>query len=150
MKNDINTSVLSQPKQQYIAPVWGDWLNTMNWDFFCTLSTRYSMTLAAARRAAERLKNYLSTRYGNVKVFFVAEPFDTKYGYHIHALVSFENSALRGLKDILNRAWQVVTRGKGGKGYNNTVIEPYDKELGANYYVSKYLMKKNADYDLLC
>jgi hypothetical protein len=106
------------------------------------------MSVKSARRAAERLYSHLQKHIGNVRVFWVAEPFDTKYGYHLHALIHIGNPVLSGAIELIKKAWQVVTKGKGGKGYNNTVIEPYKKELGANYYVSKYMLRHNSDYDI--
>jgi hypothetical protein len=128
---------------------YADWLNTMEWGYYCTLTTRYSLSMKAARRAAERLNSYLQKHIGGIRLFWVSEPFDTKYSYHIHALLHFSNPALKNAIALIKKAWQVVTKGKGGKEYNNTVIQPYDKELGANYYISKYMTRFNADYDIL-
>ena len=105
--------------------------------------------MKAARRAMARLYSFLKEKYGNVRIFWVAEPFDTKYGYHTHALVYIEHYLARNMKALLNKAWQVVTGGGGGKKYNNTVLKQYDEKLGANYYVAKYMMRNNADYDIL-
>lgn len=126
-----------------------EWLNTMPWGFYCTLTTRYSMSVRSARRAIERFHSNLQKRLGGIRLFWVAEPFDTKYSYHLHALIKVSNPKVKNVIELLKKAWQVVTKGKGGKEYNNTVIQPYKSKLGANFYVSKYMMRNNADYDIL-
>jgi hypothetical protein len=104
--------------------------------------------MKSSRRAMERLHSHLSTYYGKVTLFWVAEPFDTKYGYHTHALIYVENPLVKSVKALIMNAWQVVSSGKGGKSSNHTVLKHYDKKLGGNYYVAKYMFNKNADYDL--
>lgn len=127
---------------------YAQWLNKMKWQFFCTFSTKYSMSMKSARRAMERLHSHLSNYYGKVTLFWVAEPFDTLYGFHTHALIYVENPLVKSLKGLIMNAWQIVSNGKGGKANNHTVLKPYDKKLGANHYVAKYMFTKNADYDL--
>ncbi len=147
MKTYTSTSGLYLTKNSI---AYADFLNTMTWDCFCTLSTKYSLTMNQARRAADRLHSFLNTKYGNARIFWVAEPFDSRVGYHIHALVSISPSSIvKDIAEVIKKAWQVVTKGGNGKSYNNTVIRPYDSNLGANYYVSKYMLKNNADYDIL-
>jgi hypothetical protein len=129
---------------------YGNWLNTMDWNCFCTLSTSYFLTMKQARRAADRLHSFLNTNYGNAKIFWVAEPFDSNVGCHVHALVSFNSSSvIKDMVSIIKRAWQVVTKGNRGKKHNHTVIRPYESSLGANFYVSKYMLRNNSDYDIL-
>lgn len=127
---------------------YAEWLNTMDWGFYCTLTTRYSMSMRSARRAAERLYSHLQKNIEGIRLFWVAEPFDTNYGYHIHALIQFSNSTSKNAIGLIKKAWQVVTKGNRMKEYNNTVIEPYNSELGANFYISKYLLRSNSDYDI--
>lgn len=131
-----------------IIIAYADWLNSMDWGFYCTLTTRYSMSVKSARRSAERLYSHLQKNIGGIRLFWVAEPFDAKYGYHIHALIHFVNPILYDAKELIKKAWQVISKGKGGKEYNNTVIQPYKSELGANYYVSKYVLRNNSDFDI--
>jgi hypothetical protein len=128
---------------------YADWLSTKEWDFFCTFTTRYSMTMKQARRAMERLHSFISDKHGKARIFWVAEPFDARHGYHTHALVHLENPLGKKLKAALRKAWQIVSKGKGGKENNHTVLKDYDKKLGARHYVSKYMLKKDSDYDML-
>ena len=79
-------------------------------------------------------------------IFWVAEPFDTKYSYHLHALLKVPGKPASNAAYYIKKAWQVVSKGKYGKEYNFTVIKPYDANLGGNYYVAKYLHRYNAEY----
>ena len=131
-----------------LIAVYGNWLNSEQWDYYCTFTTRYQLTLKAARRSMEKLHSLISMKYGFApKLFWVAEPFDTKYGCHVHALIEVHNKLLTNKTDIRN-AWQVVSKGKGLKEYNNTTIKDYDNLKGGHFYLSKYLQRSNADYDI--
>ena len=52
-----------QPKT--IAAHYGDWLNTMEWDFYCTFTTRYTMSMRSAINSMDRLNNFLAQQYGS-------------------------------------------------------------------------------------
>jgi len=141
---------------------WADYLESQEWDFFGTFTTGYSMTLPAARRAMERLRDIykrettfgpMSTEVG-MRIFWVAEPFDTKEGYHTHALIYSHN---RCLKDSLNedglsedfarlkRSWDIAAGSKVGSRCD---IQRYVPARGANSYLGKYLMKSHCDYEI--
>lgn len=140
----------SQPdnRRKSLVQAYGNWLNTLTWDYYCTFTTRYQMTVKSARRTMIKLHNHLNERYNcSAKVFWVAEPFDTKYGCHLHALIEVENKTSVTKIDLKN-AWQVVSKGKGKKEYNNTTIKEYDKNKGGHFYFSKYLHRQGIDYDI--
>ena len=80
--------------------------------------------------------------------FWVAEPFDTKYGCHLHALIYLGNKKLTSISDIKD-AWQIVSKGKGQKEYNNTTIKDYIPNKGGHFYFAKYLHLPNTDYDII-
>src|SRR5437870_708364 len=88
---------------------YADWLNREEWNCFCTFTTRYSMTMKQARRAMDRLHSFLIAKYGQAKIFWVAEPFDTRHGYHTHALVHFTHPLGKKMKSALRQAWQIVS-----------------------------------------
>lgn len=125
------------------------WIDTLKWDSYCTFTTRYPLSKFSARKFMERLHEFISKEYPQVKIFWIAEPNDTKYGYHLHALINLNESEIVNADRFIKKAWQVVSNGKGGKEYNNTVIKPYIKGLGGNFYVSEYILRYNSDYDIL-
>ena len=152
MVTDTCTSGMScheqrKPKDSLIN-AYGNWLNSMPWDYYCTFTTRYQLSLKSSRRSMIRLYAFLSEKYGcTTKLFWVAEPFDTKYGCHVHALIDVGDKALITSID-LKKAWQVVSKGRGKKEYNNTVIKNYDNGKGGHFYLSKYLQRQGVDYDV--
>jgi hypothetical protein len=144
----LHTSQGKTDRKTSLVAVYGNWLNSEHWHYYCTFTTRYQLTLSAARKSMERLHSHLSFRFAFApKIFWVAEPFDSKYGCHLHALIEVENKKLTSKTDIKN-AWQVVSKGKGLKEYNNTTIKDYDRLKGGHFYLSKYLQRYNADYDI--
>ena len=127
---------------------YGEWLNSLHWDYYCTFTTRYQLSVKSGRRSMIRLYNLLSERYGcTIKLFWVAEPFDTKYGCHVHALIEVGDKNAITIIDLKN-AWQIVSKGKGKKEYNNTTIKDYDNGKGGHFYFSKYLQRQGVDYDV--
>lgn len=81
---------MAQPTQQ---ETFGTWLKTFDWSHWATLTTNYELTLKSARRIAVGLHKEFS-RAGDSKIFFAAEPYDLKEGYHLHCLIK--------IPDILN------------------------------------------------
>lgn len=127
---------------------YADWFNSLPWDFFCTFTTKYSMSLRTARRFMERL--YERLKKINPKIWFTwfAEPFDTKDGYHTHALIYFGDSPLKDLKQcnlLLRKIWNQLSGQQANDKY--TTFSPYVKDRGAHEYVAKYLFRNNADSD---
>ena len=127
---------------------YADFFNSKEWQTFGTFTTRYPLSMKSARRAMERLHENLTTNYGKTELLWVAEPFDTKYGYHTHALVKLNNCPDKNINPLLRNSWQIVSGGKGGKANHFTVLKEYDRELGGNYYISKYMLKTNVDWDI--
>jgi hypothetical protein len=131
---------------------YGKWLGSMEWDFYCTLTTDRPMSLAYARRIMERFQTGLIKRAGSSQIFWVAEPFDLKEGYHTHALIHLPEAKEVSVKKkagIINNLWQRITGARYLKSYNRTEIQPFIKDKGAEFYVGKYLQRTNADYDFL-
>jgi hypothetical protein len=130
--------------QKYENSVIGEWLTNQNWSHWATLTTGYELTLNSARRAAHRFHDVLD-RSAPTKIFWAAEPYDLKDGFHLHALLDVpKHLEFKNIVDI----WQKVS--KGGKGkWNRIDLQTYDSNKGAGYYLSKYITKRLSDYDLL-
>ena len=132
-----------------IVKNYADYINSLPWDYYCTFTTRDPLSMNAARNAMIRLHDSLKSNYGCCQIFWVAEPFDSKYGYHTHALMNFSELQSKNMEPLIKKSWQIVSRGRGQKEYNNTTIKPYDRTKGAHYYIAKYLFRGNADHDIL-
>jgi len=148
--NELKVAQSYNYKSEY-----ANYLQTFNWDFFATFTTRYSLTLPSARRVMERLHSRAANKYGGIRLFWVAEPFDCKDGYHTHALVFLKDRLLKEIPvkpevdfTCLKQSWDIVSK-SSPVDTNWTTLKRYDPELGACGYVGKYILKKNSDYDLL-
>ena len=112
------TSTPSIAQSNSLVSHYGAYIDKIDWTFYCTFSTRYPLTLKLARTYMERLHIFLEV---NLKlcnnIFWVAEPFDSKYGYHIHTVVKLNCDYPHNNAEILNKAWQIVTKGSNGKRY---------------------------------
>jgi hypothetical protein len=144
------TSTSSLPLSQRLFNEYGNLLGQTNWTFYCTLSTQKSLSIKSAQRYIERTHEQLQTNYNlETQMYWVAEPFDSKYGYHLHCLVKFNCEDPHKYKKELIKAWQIVTKGSYGKKYNWTSIVPYDANLGARYYMIKWIGRNDVEYGFI-
>ena len=121
----------------------GEWLSGMNWTHYATFTTSYELTLKSARRAMHRVHDFLDKEQ-NTAMFWAAEPFDLKDGFHTHALLNTQISY-----DRIIEAWQIVSKAKNSeKKWHRIDLQEYNPERGAGYYLSKYISKRLSDYDL--
>ncbi len=128
-----------------IKQAWTEMLGAHDWSFFLTPTTSYELTLKSARRSAERF--FERVKYlGGKMMFWVAERFPNKPGFHLHILLSCSNQIWPAL---LAKQWQAVSGGMP-LGQNNRIdIKTYDPRKGATYYVSKQIASKYSDYDII-
>jgi hypothetical protein len=143
-----STSSLHQSKE--LVNEYGNFLGQTNWTFYCTLSTTYPLSVKQAQRYIERTHDLLKLNFKlRNKIFWVAEPFDSNYGFHLHCLVKLDCESPLKHKMELIKAWQIVTKGNNGKKYNWTSVVPYDANLGAKYYVVKGIGRNDVEYGFL-
>jgi hypothetical protein len=144
------TSTSSLPLTKRVVDEYGNFLGQTNWTFYCTLSTRYSLSDVSAKRYIEATHELLQLKFNlNTQIYWVAEPFDSKYGFHLHCLVKFNCEEPHKHKKELIKAWQIVTNGSCGKKYNWTNIVPYDPKLGGRFYVVKGIGRDDVEYGFL-
>jgi len=139
-------------KEPDIVKCWANFLNQRDWQLWTTLTTGHELTLAGARRSINKLADTLKRHNYPSEIFWVAEPFDIKEGFHIHSLISFvnlnrddDNSAAY---QTLISQWRQITHDENARVFS----ERYKDEAhggGANHYVGKYMMKYKCDYDFL-
>jgi len=81
-------------------------------------------------------------------LFWAAEPFDTRHGYHTHGLMEIDESM--PFKAVVN-AFQIATGNKdlGKSRWARIQLSAYNPEKAACFYISKYISKRLADYDLI-
>jgi hypothetical protein len=134
------------PKQTLITE-WGNFLETYHWQYYNTFTTKSPMSAEYARNSMTQLFKKLQKEFNPVVMFWVAEPFDTEYGYHTHALLNLNTVATKKTETVIKRSWESVIGCKPNKFYTRTLITPYIRNLGANFYLGKYLHKHSCDHD---
>ena len=144
------TSTSSIPLAKRLVNEYGNFLCQTDWTFYCTLSTRFPLSVKCAKRYIEATHELLELKFNLInQIFWVAEPFDSNYGFHIHCLAKFNCENPHSCKKDLIKAWQIVTKGSYGEKYNWTSIVPYNANLGAKYYVVKGLGRNDVEYGFL-
>jgi hypothetical protein len=135
---------------QSLTVQYANFLDQQNWNYYCTFTTPYPMSINSARKAMERFHNALTELNLKPLIFWVAEPFDTKYGYHTHALLKIECNSINNNIELIKTTWFMVTRNTSFKSRNNgTHIRAYKKGEGAHFYVAKYLNRRDVLYNIL-
>jgi hypothetical protein len=114
--------------------------NAYQWDYWTTFTLNRPMSMKGARRLSQVITTDFCypTPFKETGLLWVAEPFDTAIGYHIHALLS---SSLT-IKGILQAKAEKPNR------YGRIHIERYDVKKGANGYCAKYITKDLSDWDI--
>lgn len=132
-----------------IQDSYGEWLSQYDWSYWVTFTTRYTLTLPSGRRLMERFWNHTDfKRTGKARLFWCAEPFDLREGYHLHGLLKCnEIITIKMIAQIHNYACGNVECRKDQ--WHRIQIKRYDNKLGAGYYVGKYITKRLSDYDML-
>ena len=115
----------------------GNFLDVIDFSHFCTFTTRKPVSVAATRRIAEKVAKFVDAGRAS-SMFWAAEKFDVREGFHFHALLSTPLHPL----EIFN--WYYPRYGRC-QIINNT--EP-ERRQAASYYCSKYVTKELADYDV--
>lgn len=158
------THMLDYNTRKQISQEMSEWLNKFNWDWYCTLTFRFQVKdpinakkyfhrfLASmswewfqkvnqATKLSNKNKEYFILRYNlmdnDISYFVAVERFKGNFGTHLHCLLS-------GVNDI-----KYVDAGQiWFQKYGFATIEKYLSELGANYYLTKYITKELCDWDI--
>ena len=141
------------PASQELRDSWTDWLSTFHWDHFATLTFAQPRTEASARRAfAKYVRSVRQFTYGDPVGYFVGYEHGTFGRLHLHALMRTTTPqpdlaaggvpcARQALPDtLLWRLWY--------DSFGRAKVETYDPRRGAAGYVSKYVTKRLAFYDI--
>ena len=130
-----------------VQSTYGEWLNSYQWSYFCTFTTRYSLTLPSARRLMYRFWDMDDLkRTGACQMFWCAEPFDSREGYHTHGLLLADQILT---KNDLGNIYQVAAGNTeiSKDNWHRLQLTKYNPKLGASHYCGKYITKYLADYD---
>jgi len=124
-----------------------DYLSTINWDYWCTFTTAYPLSLSVARRKMERFHNLCNADQAAF-LFWVAEPFDCREGFHTHGLLKCNNLLI---KEALWDNWQHACGGKHENKDHRAQFKKYNpnQSKAVGRYCAKYITKGHSDYDFL-
>lgn len=142
-----------------------DWVNTIDWTWFCTFTTSYELTQNSARRLMERFHSWMQVYTGNqCQFFWVTEKNELRDGCHTHGLLKVpeEFTAQHHYANIIDQ-YQVLTGSKiiknnGGKPefdrkWCRVDLQKFDKRRNAGKYCLKYISKSQkggkGDFDFL-
>jgi hypothetical protein len=121
---------------QEVKHIWGDYLMLYDWDYFITLT--FARTCYNPTRALYRAKQWSKKWYFQRAIFFI-EDFAWSDGVHVHGLVKCNE----GLKPPASELWN-----NWFKKWGRNTISIYQKDKGAEHYLTKYITKdiKKNDY----
>lgn len=118
------------------------WLGNYKFTTFGTFTTEQPLHLTGARRMARNFGHWIRAGKDST-MFWAAEPFDAREGYHFHALINtYGKISNKQMKDY----WQNEKR--FGIGQFLGIRRALGKENTIENYCSKYITKYLADYDI--
>ena len=171
--NSAQTNVQPRPKVAYGQQgQYAHWLQHYNWDYFCTFTTGYELTMKSARRLMVRFKNIAERETSSeLSIFWVCEKYEMKDGFHLHALMKVDppkdgkrkgelfhqdpKTLFKGLIDSYQLAAGAKKDMHTGKWntFHRVQFKKFNPKQKAGLYCTKYVMKEQgkrieADYDL--
>jgi hypothetical protein len=141
------------PAQDSIHQAWTDWLTGFHWDHFATLTFAEPRSEASARRAfCSYVRDLTRQTHGGSVGYFCGYEYGTFGRLHLHALVRtatpqpdlgpggvpHPSTALPSR--LVWRTWF--------DRFGRATVADYDPQRGAAGYVSKYVTKRLAYYDI--
>ncbi|MDC0201865.1 hypothetical protein OAJ56_01400 [Flavobacteriales bacterium] len=121
-----------------LARAYGDLLMKEDWSYFSTLTYKWNVKPKANRINMDRLASSLNVIDKRYTMFWAAEWHTTGISLHNHLLVKGD------ITQDIDRFW--TSNRLSDKKFISHI--KYEKDKGANFYVSKYL-DKNIDYDYI-
>lgn len=129
-----------------LKQAWGEWLSGLaDWEWFVTMTLRDPLIggtwtkpgWASAKRAWVEFQNAARRALGELVWVRMFEMQSWRGVPHIHALVANTDPSVRRM-DMVDWAW---------KRWGITRVLEYNAELGASFYLSKYVTKDMADIE---
>lgn len=144
---------ISDKSPKSTKQLWSEYLEEIPWTYFATFTTPYEMSLRSARRIMDKYHRKMTIEGRDDWIFWAAEKFKLKDGYHLHALIKTEFPWTR---ENLWLLWQDVSVYPGQKSkrddgnvFNRCDVQKRDFKKKAGSYICKYLTKSVSDFDFL-
>lgn len=118
---------------------YGNWIGTMNWDYFITIRRYYNWNQRGVRRVMDRIGNSITKSKQVERVFMVGErDFDDWNNFHLHLLVNVIDTTENEVEQLINKYFSV----------NDTKhIESVDSNTSVGIYLTKFI-QKDVEYDI--
>lgn len=123
-------------KWQNCQEEFGKWLERFSWDWWCTLTFRFEVPHPL--NAKKYFLKWINCLGKDICYFMAVESFKSGFGTHIHSL----------LGNVDSKYSYVEAGQKWWERYGYIKIEKYCQGLGANYYLTKYIVKELCDWDI--
>ena len=124
----------TQPQKEIVRG-YANWLGSMSWDIFSTLTYRYDIKAKQNFRIMTALEKYLQTLKKPFKMFWVTEFTNYNYNTHNHLLVK---------GDIVGDInYHLRSKSLIGDKFKHL---PYEKE--ASIYVSKFICDRKTNWNI--
>ena len=115
---------------------YANWLGSMSWDIFSTITYRYDVKEKQNYRIMTALEKYLQTLKKPFKMFWVAEFTNYNYNTHNHLLVK---------GDIVNN----INYHLKSKSLIGDYVKHYQYEKEASLYVSKFICDRKTNWNMI-
>lgn len=109
-----------------------NWLSTFKWDWWSTFTFRFDCNPYSAKNIFHKVWDKRDMDY-----FMAVEWHRWRKSVHIHALMG-NTLGIRRLTQM--DEWY--------QRYGIARIQPYNAKLGAKHYITKYIIKELADWDI--
>jgi hypothetical protein len=127
-------------------------LKRITWDIFGTVTTRFKLTMNAARNAMDRLLKFLESKFKKLQIFWICEEYELIKGCHIHMLIKCDHEHLT-LKEkimLIDAAWKFASGNKKQREKLICHFRKFKPETGGEEYVTKHILNNwKVDYDFL-
>lgn len=133
--------IMYTTKSKQLVKGWGNWLGTIPWDYFSTITYRVDVSSRRNETIMFSLEKHLSRCLTRYMVFWVMEQTYKNHHTHNHILIQGENT-LECIEKYLTERSLVDKR--------FIKHEKYNKDLGASFYLSKGIHSPNARYGFIC
>ena len=141
------------PDAKQLHDTWTDWLSSFHWDHFATLTFAEPRSEHSARRAfANYIRALDRQTCGGSVGYFCGYEYGSLGRLHLHALMRTSTPQTRLGSGGRARAsaalpnkevWQTWF-----ERFGRATVSSYDRKRGAAGYVTKYVTKRLAYYDL--
>ena len=125
--------------KQTLTREWGNWLGEKPWDFFTTVTYMYYINAKRNYRIMTAMEQRLKERVPGYKMFWVMERSHSGNQTHNHLLLRGE-----GIEKEVN----LFLKEKGLVDKRFVKHLEYKADLGAHYYITKYISSDNVEYNL--